>query len=241
MFAATQSEAHALGLRRIKPYLDYEGEWEGLMQGFSVDEVNRMGLLDAIHVRGCCEQRPAESHLYYGFVEAESEAAAEEYLEDVRPEWGRYYGVIEADDEAKAVVLGVQGLRHLWGCCVDGDFELPVARRHAYVGCMAGLGVRDVIARGLRDPVEVREGVFCGFVVGSCELEVWRLGLRDIEHAFCCEGEGGGDERVVDDAHDAFSSDISHSEVVDRLPALIPGSSMGHSFLQVGMGLPCGA
>jgi hypothetical protein len=262
LFAATEAHAYAMGLREIRPHMNYAGEWEGFMRAFSVDDANKMGLLGPVHMRGCCEQRPAEWHLYYGLMHAESEYEAERrHLTDIQRVPGcdnQFYGTIPADDEAHAVAMGISEIAHVWGCCLEGRVELPVPMQHAYSGVMSAVSRADVLDQGLRDPVAVPGecgdyygGLFYGWVEARCEFEAWKMGLRKIEHAeFCCaEADGEEEEAEVQVDVDALLPDAQYTfygymyahteqELVDRglkNALLVPGFSIKYSgILQAG-------
>lgn len=205
MFAASEAQAHQKGLREIRPYLDHQGEWEGQMRAFSADDANEMGLLDPVHLRGCCDERPAERHAYWGLMHAESEYEAEtRHLENIQRVPGfnnQFYGTIQAENLAHAREMGVSNPQHLWGCCKDGLVDMPLAVKHRYNGVMSAISQEDVENRGLLDAQPVSGegnyfgGLYYGHVVVDCELEAWIMGLRKIEHDDgCCaaaEAEAG--------------------------------------------------
>lgn len=199
MFAASEVQAYQQGLREIRAYLDHQGEWEGQMRAFSADDANEMGLLDPVHIRGCCDERPAECHAYYGLMHAESEFEAEtRHLENIQRVPGfnnQFYGTIQAENLAHARAMGVSNPQHLWGCCKYGSVDMPPAVKHRYNGVMSAISQEEVENRGLLDAQPVPGegdnygGLFYGHVVVECESEARNMGLRKIEHADGCCAE----------------------------------------------------
>ena len=242
LFAPSKAHAYEMGLREIRPYKHYTGEWEGFMRAFSPSDANKMGLLDPVHMRGCCDERPANWHLYYGSMNAESEYEAERrHLTDIQRVPGsdtKFYGTIPADDERHAGAMGVEEIRHPWGCCLDGRGELPTPERHANVGVMSAFSVEDVRDRGLLDVQTVKGscGLFYGYVEAKCELEAWNMGLRKIVHSdFCCaEAEAVVVDAFPDVQYTFYGYMYAHTEqeIVDRglqNALLVPGYTMKYS------------
>lgn len=240
MFAGTEEEAYQMGLREVRPYMGHEGEWEGMMRAFSADDANRMGLLDPVHLRGCCDELPVHWHLYYGMMYADSEFDAEKrHLEDIQRVPGSkhlFYGTLPADDVAHAHAMGLSDVKHLWGCCKDGRVDMPLAVTHRYHGVMSAISIEDVLARRLLDPQPVPGdcgdyygGLYSGYVEANCELDAWNMGLRKIEHVDCyVEVE----DRVESDYPKAqctfYGYMVAHTEqeIVDRglqCALLVPG------------------
>lgn len=246
MFAGTEEEAYQMGLREVRPYMGHEGEWEGMMRAFSADDANRMGLLDPVHLRGCCDELPAHWHLYYGMMYADSEFDAEKRrLEDIQRVPGSnhlFYGTLPADDLAHAQAMGLSDVQHLWGCCKDGRVDMPLAVTHRYHGVMSAISLEDVLARELLDPQPVPGecgdyygGLYYGYVEAHCELEAWNMGLRKIEHIDCCADV---EDRVGTDYPKAqctfYWYMVAHNEqdIVDRglqCALLVPGSVTKYS------------
>ncbi|KXG47197.1 uncharacterized protein PGRI_010670 [Penicillium griseofulvum] len=184
-------------LLEARPYGDYPGEWEGFMMAFSAEDANRQGLLDPIHVRGCCSERRADFHLYYGLMHASSEAEAEKrWLEDIRRipgEEGKFYGLLRADDMHHARAMGLTDIRHPWGCCKDGLFTMPERVLHKYTGFMCAGSLEEVGRMGLCDAVPVPGecgdyygGTYYGYVEAFCEFDAFNMGLKEPEHGDCC-------------------------------------------------------
>jgi hypothetical protein len=249
MFAGTKEQAYKNGPREIRPFMDQPGEWEGMMRAFSADDANRMGLLDPIHMRGCCDERPASWHLYYGMMRADSERDAEmRHMEDIQRVPGfndRFYGTLPADDLAHARAMGLSDVQHLWGCCKDGRLELPKPVKHRYSGIMAATSLADVVNRGLcnAQPVlgecgDYYGGLYYGSVVVNCELEAWNMGMRKIEHVDCCaevEAVAGREADAFPDAQCTFYGYMfahSEQELIDRglqCALLVPGTTTKYS------------
>ncbi|KAJ5355902.1 hypothetical protein N7517_010511 [Penicillium concentricum] len=196
MFASEES-AYQRGLREVRPYSNYAGEWEGFMMAFSEDDANRQGLLDPVHVRGCCSSRRADFHLYYGVMHAASEAEAEKrWLEDIRRipgEDGKFYGLLRADDLRHARAMGLSDIRHPWGCCKDALFTMPERVLHKYTGFMCAISLEEVGHMGLCDaepvPGECGDyygGTYYGYVEAYNELDAFQMGLKEPEHGKCC-------------------------------------------------------
>ncbi|EKV11095.1 hypothetical protein PDIG_48320 [Penicillium digitatum PHI26] len=195
---ADQKSAYQRGLREIRPYGSYSGEWEGFMLAHSEDDANRQGLLDPIHVRGCCAERRADFHLYYGVMHAPSEVHAENrWLEDIRRipgEDGKFYGLLRADNLQHARAMGLTDIMHPWGCCKDGLFTMPERMLHRYTGFMCAVSLEAVGRMGLCDaepvPGECGDyygGTYNGYVEAYCELEAFQMGLKEPEHdKDCC-------------------------------------------------------
>ncbi|KAJ5496480.1 hypothetical protein N7463_008467 [Penicillium fimorum] len=199
MFADEES-AYQRGLREIRPYGNYPGEWEGFMMAFSEDDANRQGLLDPIHVRGCCSERRADFHLFYGMMHASSEEEAEKrWLEDIRRIPGedeKFYGLLRADDLRHARAMGLCDIRHPWGCCKDALFTMPERVLHKYSGFMCAISLEEVGRMGLCDaspvPGECGDyygGTYYGYVEAYCELDAFQLGLKEPEHDCCAKTE----------------------------------------------------
>ncbi|KAJ5177599.1 uncharacterized protein N7500_000298 [Penicillium coprophilum] len=197
MFADEES-AYQRGLREVRPYGNYPGEWEGFLMAFSEDDANRQGLLDPIHVRGCCSEQRADFHLYYGVMHAASEEEAEKrWLEDIRRipgEEGKFYGLLRADDLRHARAMGLSEIRHPWGCCKDGLFTMPERVLHTYTGFMCATSLKEVEDMGLCDaqpvPGECGDyygGTYYGYIEAYSELDAFQMGLKDPEHdGECC-------------------------------------------------------
>ncbi|KAJ5199709.1 hypothetical protein N7491_009493 [Penicillium cf. griseofulvum] len=195
---ADEETAYRRGLREVRPYGNYPGEWEGFMMAFSDDDANRQGLLDPIHVRGCCSERRADFHLYYGVMHATSEAEAEKrWLEDIRRipgEDGKFYGLLRADDMHHARAMGLSDIHHPWGCCKDALFTMPERELHKYTGFMCAGSLEAVGRMGLCDAVPVPGecgdyygGTYYGYVASYCELDAFNMGLKEPEHdGVCC-------------------------------------------------------
>ncbi|CAI7611150.1 unnamed protein product [Penicillium glandicola] len=193
----TEASTQRCGLREVRPYQDYEGEWEGFMMAESEDDANRKGLLDPIHVRGCCSARTADFHLFYGMMHASSEEEAEKrWLEDIRRvpgEDGKFYGLLRADDLRHARAMGLTDIRHPWGCCKDALFTMPERVRHRYSGFMCAISLEEVGHMGLCDaqpvPGECGDyygGTYSGYVEAYCELDAFQMGLKEPEHDDDC-------------------------------------------------------
>ncbi|CAG8118965.1 unnamed protein product [Penicillium olsonii] len=197
--------AQSRGLRNIR---GEEGDWEGEMRAFSADDAHQMGLLDPVHVRGCCDERPAEWHAYYGLMRADSEFEAERrHLENIQRVPGcddRFYGSILADDLGHARAMGVSNAKHLWGCCVEGEVDMPRAVKHRYNGVMDAISRQEVVDKGLLGATPVPGecgdyygGLFSGYLVVECELDAWNMGLREIDHAADCCADGCAEAEPV--------------------------------------------
>ncbi|KAJ5807372.1 hypothetical protein N7447_010828 [Penicillium robsamsonii] len=200
MFADEES-AYQRGLREIRPYGNYPGEWEGFMMAYSEDDANRQGLLDPLHVRGCCSERRADFHLFYGVMHASSEEEAEKrWLEDIRRipgEDGKFYGLLRADDLRHARAMGLCDIRHPWGCCKDALFTMPERVLHKYSGFMCAISLEEVGRMGLCEaqpvPGECGDyygGTYYGYVEAYCELDAFQMGLKEPEHDGLCQGRG---------------------------------------------------
>lgn len=150
-------------------------------------------------MRGCCAERTADFHLFYGLMHAPSEFAAEKrWLEDIRRipgEEGKFYGLLRADDLHHARAMGLTDIRHPWGCCKDGLFTMPERVRHRYTGYMSAISLEEVGYMGLCDaepvPGECGDyygGRYYGYVEAYCELDAFQMGLKEPEHdGDCCE------------------------------------------------------
>ncbi|CAG7981280.1 unnamed protein product [Penicillium salamii] len=247
MFAATEEQAYQNGLRDIRPYLNHEGQWEGQMRAFSADDATDMGLFDAVHIRGCCDVRPLEWHAYYGMMQADSESEAEQrHLENIQIVPGsnnQFYGSILAEDLAHARAMGVSNPQHLWGCCVDGQFDMPLAVKHQYNGTMSAISLDDAADKGLLDVQAMsgeNNGLYYGHVVVECELEAWNMGLREIKHADGCDGCAAAepveemDALLPNPTNTFFGYMFGHTEqdVIDRglqHALLVPGYTKKYS------------
>ncbi|CAG8429436.1 unnamed protein product [Penicillium salamii] len=111
-------------------------------------------------------------------MQADSEFEAEQrHLENIQIVPGsnnQFYGSILADDLAHARAMGVSNPQHLWGCCVDSQFDMPIAVKHQYNGTMSAISLDDAANKGLLDaqavPGECGEfygGLYYGHVVRS--------------------------------------------------------------------------
>ncbi|KAJ5213261.1 hypothetical protein N7449_000430 [Penicillium cf. viridicatum] len=195
---ANKEQAYQRGLREVRLYGNYPGESEGFMLALSEDDANRQGLLDPIHVRGCCAERRADFHLYYGAMQAPSEVEAEKrWLEDIRRIPGeneKFYGLLRADDLQHARAMGLTDISHPWGCCKDGLFTMPEHVRHRYTGFMCAVSLEEVGHMGLCDaepvPGECGDyygGTYYGYLEAYCELDAFQMGLKEPEHdRDCC-------------------------------------------------------
>lgn len=195
---ANEEQAYQRGLREVRPYGNYPGESEGFMLALSEDDANRQGLLDPMHVRGCCAERRADFHLYYGAMQAPSEVEAEKrWLEDIRRisgENGKFYGLLRADDLQHARAMGLTDISHPWGCCKDGLFTMPERVRHRYTGFMCAVSLEAVGRMGLCDaepvPGECGDyygGTYYGYLEAYSELDAFQMGLKEPEHdEDCC-------------------------------------------------------
>ncbi|KAJ5528797.1 hypothetical protein N7527_002190 [Penicillium freii] len=194
---ASEEQAYERGLREIRPYGNYAGECEGFMLALSEDDANRQGLLDPVHVRGCCAERRTDFHLYYGAMQAPSEIEAEKrWLEDIRRipgENGKFYGLLRADDLQHARAMGLTDISHPWGCCKDGLFTMPERVRHRYTGFMCAVSLEAVGRMGLCDaepvPGECGDyygGTYYGYLEAFCELDAFQMGLKEPEHDDDC-------------------------------------------------------
>ncbi|KGO78210.1 hypothetical protein PITC_034250 [Penicillium italicum] len=246
MFASKES-AHQRGLHEVRPYGNYPGEWEGFMLADSEDDANRQGLLDPIHVRGCCEERRADFHLFYGVMHAPSEVHAEKrWLEDIRRipgEDGKFYGLLRADDLQHAQAMGLTDISHPWGCCKDGLFTMPERVRHRYTGFMCAVSLEAVGRMGLcgAEPVpgecgDYYGGTYSGYVEAYCELEAFQMGLKEPEHdGDCCAKAEVSDVSIPETAQHTFYGYMyagSEEEVVNRGlkdVLLVPGFDIKYS------------
>ena len=251
MFASEES-AYQRGLRKIRPYGDYSGECEGFMMADSEDDANRQGLLDPIHVRGCCAERHANFHLYYGVMHAPSELEAEKrWLEDIRRipgEDGKFYGLLRADDLHHARAMGLTDIRHPWGCCKDAHFTMPERVRHRYTGFMSAISLKEVGHMGLCDaapvPGECGEyygGTYYGYVEAYCELDAFQMGLKEPEHDRDCCAKAELTVSISEAGQYTYYGYMyarSEEEVVDRGlkdALLVPGFDIKYSgHLQAG-------
>ncbi|KAI2702087.1 hypothetical protein DTO012A7_962 [Penicillium roqueforti] len=227
MFASEES-AYQRGLREIRPYGDYSGEWEGFMMADSEDDANRQGLLDPIHVRGCCAERRADFHLYYGVMHAPSEVEAEKrWLEDIRRipgEDGKFYGLLRADDLHHARAMGLSDIRHPWECCKDAHFTMPERVRHRYTGFMSAISLKEVGHMGLCDAAPVP---------GECDA--FQMGLKDPEHDRDCCAKAEVSVSISEAGQYTYYGYMyarSEEEVVDRGlkdALLVPGFEIKYS------------
>ncbi|CAG8897668.1 unnamed protein product [Penicillium egyptiacum] len=231
MFADEES-AYQRGLREVRPYGNYSGESEGFMMAESEDDANRQGLLDPVHVRGCCAERKADFHLFYGMMHAPSELDAEKrWLEDIRRipgEEGKFYGLLRADDLRHARAMGLTDIKHPWGCCKDGLFTMPERVRHKYTGFMSAISIEEVGYMGLCDaePVpggcgDYYGGTYYGYVEAYCELDAFQMGLKEPEHDGDCVGCATAEVSVsISDAgqytYYGYMYASSEEEVVNR-------------------------
>ncbi|KAJ5491926.1 hypothetical protein N7453_010023 [Penicillium expansum] len=246
MFASEES-ARQQGLLEVRPYGNYSGEWEGFMLADSEDDANHQGLLDPIHVRGCCAERRADFHLYYEMMHAPSEVHAEKrWLEDIRRipgEEGRFYGLLRADDLQHARAMGLTNISHPWGCCKDGLFTMPERVRHRYTGFMCAVSLEAVGHMGLcgAEPVpgecgDYYGGTYHGYVEAYCELEAFQMGLKDPEHdGDCCAKTEVSDVSIPEAGQYTYYGYMyagSEEEVVNRGlkdSLLVPGFDIKYS------------
>lgn len=246
MFADEES-AYRRGLREVRPYGNYSGESEGFMMADSEDDANRQGLLDPIHVRGCCAERRADFHLFYGVMHAPSEVDAERrWLEDIRRipgEDGKFYGLLRADDLRHARAMGLTNIKHPWGCCKDGLFTMPERVRHRYTGFMCAISLEEVGQMGLCDaepvPGECGDyygGTYYGYVEAYCELDAFQMGLKEPEHDGDCCVKAEVSAVSISDAgqytYYGYMYASSEEEVVDRGlkdVLLVPGFDIKYS------------
>ncbi|KAJ5782294.1 hypothetical protein N7457_004068 [Penicillium paradoxum] len=254
LFAATAEDAQKKGLRDVRPYGKHQGEWEGFMRAFSVDDANRMGLLDAEHARGCCDERPANFHLFYGLMHAASEQEAERrWLDDIRRvpgEDGKFYGLLRADDLRHARAMGLTEIQHPWGCCKDGVFTMPDRERHVYTGFMGAVSLDEVTKMGLceAEPVpgecgEYYGGIYFGYVEAYNESDAFEMGLMEAAHADdCCAKTEVGNCLSIPDAgqyiYYGYMYARDEEEVVNRGlkdALLVPGFDIKYSgYLRAG-------
>ncbi|CAI7634400.1 unnamed protein product [Penicillium palitans] len=244
---ANEEQAYRQGLREIRPYGDYPGESEGFMLALSEDDANQQGLLDPTHVRGCCAERRADFHLYYGAMQAPSEMEAEKrWLEDVRRipgENGKFYGLLRADDLQHARAMGLSDISHPWGCCKEGLFTLPERVRHRYTGFMCAVSLEQVGRMGLCDaepvPGECGDyygGTYYGYLEAYSELDAFQMGLKEPEHdGDCCVKAEVADVSITEAGQYTYYGYMyagSEEEVVNRGledVLLVPGFDIKYS------------
>ncbi|CAG8906087.1 unnamed protein product [Penicillium nalgiovense] len=247
---ADEEGAYRRGLRDVRPYGNYSGEWEGFMMAELEDDANRQGLLDPVHVRGCCAERTADFHLFYGLMHAPSEFDAEKrWLEDIRRmpgEEGKFYGLLRADDLHHARAMGLTDIRHPWGCCKDALFTMPERVRHRYSGYMSAISLEEVGYMGLCDaepvPGECGDyygGRYYGYVEAYCELDAFQMGLKEPKHDGDCCAKAEVSVSISDTISDAgqytyygYMYASSEEEVVNRGlkdVLLVPGFDIKYS------------
>ncbi|KAJ9488264.1 hypothetical protein VN97_g5016 [Penicillium thymicola] len=244
---ASEEEAYERGLREVRPYGNYSGESEGFMLVLSEDDANQQGLLDPTHVRGCCAERPADFHLYYGAMQAPSEIEAEKrWLEDIRRipgENGKFYGLLRADDLQHARAMGLTDISHPWGCCKDALFTMPERVRHRYTGFMCAISLEEVGRMGLCDaepvPGECGDyygGAYYGYLEAYCELDAFQMGLKEPEHdEDCCVKAEVADVSITKAGQYTYYGYMyasSEEEVVNRgleEVLLVPGFDIKYS------------
>ncbi|CAI7582297.1 unnamed protein product [Penicillium crustosum] len=244
---ASEEQAYQRGLCEVRPYGNYPGECEGFMLALSEDDANQQGLLDPIHVRGCCAERQADFHLYYGAMQAPSEVDAEKrWLEDIRRipgENGKFYGLLRADDLHHARAMGLTDISHPWGCCKEGLFTMPERVRHRYTGFMCAVSLEQVGRMGLCDaepvPGECGDyygGTYYGYLEAYSELDAFQMGLKEPEHdEDCCVKAEVADVSITEAGQYTYYGYMyagSEEEVVNRGledVLLVPGFDIKYS------------